>query len=409
MPPSLIEITAFLSNWGAYLAIPFISAIVGWATNVLAVQMTFYPLEFKGIPPYFGWQGIIPNKSLSMAEKSVDLITTKLIDIDQQFQNLDSDKIAFEMKLDLERISEKIVNEVMEAKMPLLWKTLPNSKKQKIFLGVKSDLPILVNGIFEEIKGSLKDHFDITEMVKEALVNDKALLNEIFLKCGSEEFRFIKKSGFYFGFLFGLIQMIVWYFWPFWWILPVAGLLVGYFTNWIALNLIFSPLHPIKVGPFILQGLFIKRQKEVAGEYSKLVTENIITSENIISSLLDGPKSNNLKVLIEDQIKLVIDDTFKDYNFLLGFFYKAEKMVAIKNIAAYTFIEDLPIVLRNIYNYVESVLDVENILRLKMSSLPPKDFSGFLRPIFQEDEWKLIAVGGVLGMIAGFGQYILLF
>ena len=52
--------------WWQYATIPPISGIVGYLTNVLALKMTFYPIEFLGIPivliknqPFglFGWQG----------------------------------------------------------------------------------------------------------------------------------------------------------------------------------------------------------------------------------------------------------------------------------------------------------------------------------------------------------------
>ena len=42
-----------------------------------------------------------------------------------------------------------------------------------------------------------------------------------------------------------------------------GGALVGYVTNWIALKWIFEPLNPVSVGPFVLQGMFLKRQLEV--------------------------------------------------------------------------------------------------------------------------------------------------
>jgi hypothetical protein len=44
-----------------------------------------------------------------------------------------------------------------------------------------------------------------------------------------------------------------------------------------------------------------------------------------------------------------------------------------------------------------------------MSNLSPEEFQGFLRPVFQEDEWKLILVGAVLGVLAGVLQLLLLF
>ena len=59
------------THFALYIIIPFVSAIVGYVTNVVALKMTFYPLEFTPAPLKFaqpkgqpfgllgGWQGII--------------------------------------------------------------------------------------------------------------------------------------------------------------------------------------------------------------------------------------------------------------------------------------------------------------------------------------------------------------
>ena len=78
----------FLNAYGhllIYLSIPITSSLVGWLTNVLAIKMTFYPLNFIGILPYLRWQGIIPNKAAKMSSISVDLWTTKLINVKECF------------------------------------------------------------------------------------------------------------------------------------------------------------------------------------------------------------------------------------------------------------------------------------------------------------------------------------
>ena len=74
-----------------YIIIPFVSAVVGYVTNVVALQMTFYPLEFTPSRLKFaqlegqpfgllgGWQGIIPSKAGKMAAILCDLMTTKLL------------------------------------------------------------------------------------------------------------------------------------------------------------------------------------------------------------------------------------------------------------------------------------------------------------------------------------------
>jgi len=44
-----------------------------------------------------------------------------------------------------------------------------------------------------------------------------------------------------------------------------------------------------------------------------------------------------------------------------------------------------------------------------MKELSPEEFEGVLRPAYQQDEWKLILVGAILGMGAGFIQLYFVF
>ena len=54
--------------WWTFLILAPVCSFVGWFTNVVALKMTFYPIEFFGIPlilfkdqPFglFGWQGYV--------------------------------------------------------------------------------------------------------------------------------------------------------------------------------------------------------------------------------------------------------------------------------------------------------------------------------------------------------------
>ena len=45
----------------------------------------------------------------------------------------------------------------------------------------------------------------------------------------------------------------------------------------------------------------------------------------------------------------------------------------------------------------------------QLSAQPPAEFQDLVRPIFHEDEWILVAIGGALGALVGWGQLVLLF
>ena len=223
MQISFTEIVGYLP----YLSIPIVSALVGWITNIVAIRMTFYPIEYFGIRP-FGWQGIIPSKAKKMAETAVDLWTTKLIDIGTQFSKISPEKVAEEMGPSIENLSRQIIDEVMPDQQPQTWHIASKSLKQNVYAKVSENLPLIVEEMMRDVESNFTEMLDLKTLAVTSLTQNKILLNQMFLKCGEEEFVFIKKSGLYFGFIFGLIQMIVWYFFPFWWIHPLFGVLVGY-------------------------------------------------------------------------------------------------------------------------------------------------------------------------------------
>ena len=73
--------------------------------------------------------------------------------------------------------------------------------------------------------------------------------------------------------------MITWAIAPKPWTLPVAGAIVGYATNWVAIKLLFDPVEPVQVGPIVVQGLFESRQVEVSDEFGTFMSMRVLNSK----------------------------------------------------------------------------------------------------------------------------------
>ncbi len=84
-------------------------------------------------------------------------------------------------------------------------------------------------------------------------------------------------------------------------------MIVGWVTNWVALWMIYEPAEKTKWGPIKMQGLFIRRQPEVAGVYAKIVSEQILTVAEFGKELLYGPQSDRTRILIENAMRPAID------------------------------------------------------------------------------------------------------
>lgn len=386
------------------LSIPIIAALVGWLTNKLAVWMTFYPIEYVGRAP-FGWQGIIPSKAHKMATKAVHLVTSKLISVEEEFEKLNANEITTEIGPQLNALSRHIIETVMKEELPLVWRLLPESQKQKIYQEAAAQFPDVVSNLLLDVKSNIHELLDINRMMIEGLTENPEMLNRIFQKCGEKEFKFIEQSGFIFGFLFGLVQMVIWNFYPYWWLLPAGGLVVGYLTNFLALKLIFRPIHPIKVGPFSVQGLFMKRQNEVSEEYARILANDLLKAEHIFEFIVETNGMDSIAELSRKQVKQMVDTTTgSTRKALLQLTVGNRKYERIKHLAAEMLVEALPASITNMFDYADRSLEIEKTLSDKLKSLSKLDFEDVLHPIFQEDEVVLIIVGAVLGAVAGFIQ-----
>ena len=393
----------FQQNFWLYISIPFISGIIGYVTKVVAIQMMFAPLEFKGIKPVFGWQGIVPRKAEKMATIAVELMTSKLIKPEEIFARLDPERIAKEIELPLMAAAEDITREVAQEQHPGLWEGMPEFARQRLISRVKSKAPEIVEQVMADIQKDVVQYFDIKHMVINNLMKDKRLLNDIFKKVGREEFKFFMNVGFVFGFAIGLVQMTCWILtqgqYP--WMLPLFGGFVGFFSDWLALQMMFRPLQPKKVFGYTWQGLFIKRQNEVAADYAALISKQLLTSRHLLEELFTGPRSDSVINLVNRHVRKEIDIEAGIVRPLVVYAIGGAKYQVLKTKVAERIMERLPETMKSMESYAEDAMDIRNTLITRMQRLTPEEFEGMLRPAFKEDEWALIIVGAVLGFLVG--------
>lgn len=396
-------IADFQQHFWLYISIPFMSGLIGYITKVIAIQMMFSPLEFKGIKPFLGWQGIVPRKAEKMATIAVELMTAKLIKPEEIFARLDPKRIAKEIEKPLLAAAEDITRDVAQEYQPGLWEGMPEFARQRLIRRVQSKAPEIVEHIMGEVQRDVNRYFDIKHLVISNLLKDKRLLNNIFKRVGKQEFKFFSNVGFFFGFGIGVIQMFCWIVtqgkYP--WMLPMFGGFVGFFSDWIALQMMFRPLYPKKILGYTWQGLFIKRQNEVAADYAALISKQLLTSRHMMEELFSGTHSDRVIDLVNRHVKQEIDMQAGVIRPLVVYAIGGEKYQDMKSQVAERIMQRLPETMKYVESYAEDAMNIRSTLIERMQKLTPSEFEGMLRPAFKEDEWALIAVGAVLGFVVG--------
>jgi uncharacterized membrane protein YheB (UPF0754 family) len=406
-----------IETYLTYLTIPAISAVVGLVTNWLAVKMTFYPVEYRGIRP-FGWQGIIPANAKKMAKIAVDMSIRKLITLDELVDRIDPDEMIEATGKRLDEILEKVVDELMleyepqvmgRVRIPNVWHLMPRGQKNRVYAEVRKEVPNVVRDLVNDMKYNLNDLVDLNEITIEKLSQEKGLLNDIFLLAAKSEFDFLIRSGIYFGFPMGLPVMALWYYFPTWWLLPLFGAIVGGVTNKLAMYLIAKPLYPIKFGPFTILGLFIKRQKEVSKIYGEVYAKHLVNSEALFEALMRSESSDRLFAILERNINLAMERTQGNLKPVMMLAIGSQDYHHLRDRVCDSLFKELtdntP---REVFEYTDKALDIENTLGEKIGNMSPDDFYSLLRPAVEQDEWKVVAVGTALGCVAGYLQWITL-
>ncbi|KAJ1434675.1 hypothetical protein B484DRAFT_446502 [Ochromonadaceae sp. CCMP2298] len=371
----------------AYMTIPVVAAAVGFVTNWAGVKMLFYPLEYFGVDLYrakdspwgvAGWQGVVPTKAEPMGRRLVDIITTKLLRLPEAFERLEPSAMA--------RLLHAPVIEAIRRDCGAAW---------AVALGPV--LPWALCRVVRSLQRDVESVLDVERVVLSAFRADVGLLVELFEEVGRVELKFLVESGLVFGFALGLAQMGLWLLAPKPWTLPVAGAVVGYVTNWLAIKMIFEPVEPLKLLPvpgpmqglFTVQGLFTKRQPEVSDEFAKFLEERVLTPQSLLVELTTGRLASEFDSLLRKAIPFVVPDAV----------VRAAKRGLVE---AAKHPDQHP----QLHEYIKSHLALQPTLSHRLKQLSPPEFEDLLHPVFQEDEITLIIVGGVLGAAAGGVQYV---
>ncbi|MDF3031669.1 MAG: hypothetical protein K0R03_2227 [Moraxellaceae bacterium] len=408
------ELSARPDFWG-FISIPFVAAIVTWLHVWWAMQMVFYPLEFMGLRvgakgrglPILGWQGIIPRKARKMSDIVIDRVIAKMGSPAEFMRQMEPEKVSEFVVKSVESHIEEYTDEVMCERHSLLWENLPRSLKRRVYDHARRNLPKVMESLVEAIIGNIDDLVDVKEMCGRQMEQDKALIVRIFKEVGDKEIRFIINASFWIGLGFGFVQMVLFYFLPWHGMLPLYAAVLGLLTNWIALAMVFRPLNPVKIGPFTFQGLFLRRQREVADKFADLTAQEMFTVGRFMREVLTGERSSRAKQLIKRHVSVLVDYSVlarTGAQLAIGPTGFADLKTTLIDKSTRMALE--PLENSKSFNQERAAV-LAKVFSGKMKEMTPAEFQDLLRPAFQEDEWILLVLGFVTGLIAGWAQLML--
>lgn len=398
-----------LPSWAIYTSMPLVAAVIGYVTKLVAVEMMFRPLEFRGFPPALGWQGVIPRYAPRMARVAVDLMLSRLLTTRELFDRIDGKGLAERLQEPMREMIDELTREIMARHQPLLWESMPEVGRRAMIWAVQRQAPRMVERLVEDLKRDPDSVIDLRAVAIDALVRDKSLLVALVRRIGRSEFAFIIRVGAPFGLVLGGIQAAVWAATHNVWVVPIFGGIIGFVTDWAALQMIFRPIRPRGVGRVLSwQGLFHRRRVQVIADYAEVLAEDILTPANLIDAMLTGPQADRVLSLVAREVDLAVNARVGPAKPLVVLAVGGRRYQEMRAHIVTSAMARMRGSLDEVGDYAMEALDVRGTIVGKMTALTDEEYEGLLRPAFKQDEWKLITVGAVLGFLIGEIQVLLL-
>ena len=111
------------------------------------------------------------------------------------------------------------------------------------------------------------------------------------------------------------------------WLLPILAALIGWITNYLAVKMLFHPRQAISIGSIQFQGVFPKRQKQLAVKLGTLVAEELLSMEQITNKIRENATSEASM----DAIGKRIENSIK-FSLVKFFFCKCIFFVSFKTL-----------------------------------------------------------------------------
>lgn len=190
-------------------------------------------------------------------------------------------------------------------------------------------------------------------------------------------------------------------------LLPFIAGFIGWFTNWIAIKMLFHPRLPVKFLGMTIQGIFPKRQALFAEKLGQLVSKELISLDEIALKINQPATIQKALPFIEEHIDGFIKTKLKEEMPLLSMFVNDKSLENIKKGMVSEIETIFPQIMTKMTSGLKEELDIEKLVTEKVKGFSSDKLEEILNAIMSKEFRFVEIIGAVLGFLIGIIQIIL--
>lgn len=190
-------------------------------------------------------------------------------------------------------------------------------------------------------------------------------------------------------------------------LIPLISGFIGWFTNWIAIKMLFHPKEPIKIIGITFHGIFPKRQKQFAEKLGKLVSQELLSFEDIEKKITSAENVQKLLPPVEKHIDHFLRNRLSDVFPMLSMFIGEKTINQLKEVFMKELETVFPETMKSYMTNLKQDLDMEKLVYEKVAAFSTDKLESILYQIMAREFRFVEIIGAVLGVVIGLIQVLL--
>lgn len=187
-------------------------------------------------------------------------------------------------------------------------------------------------------------------------------------------------------------------------LIPLISAFIGWFTNWIAIKMLFHPREPRKILGITFQGIFPKRQQQFAEKLGKLVSQELLSFTDIEKKITSPKNIQQLMPVVEEHIDQFLRKKLADEMPIISMFIGENTIQQLKSVFMKELETLFPVIMQRYMGNLQQELDLERIVIEKVAGFSTDKLESILVSIMSKEFRFIEILGAILGFIIGLLQ-----